>query len=284
MKKALLVGINRYPDKQDWLSGCVNDVKLIYKTLKQEFDFRTFKVLTDKEATRGGIIKGLKWLLQGNSAGDTLLFHYSGHGSQVPVYDRTATEEADGLDEIICNYDIDWNEPVRDNDLGDILSDVKKGVNATVILDCCFSGTGLRNYRESYNCNLTEVREGFFLRNRYMPPPDSRMIEADIDVDDDLCFDTKAKRKPFIITDMNPGDAVLISACSDKQYAADADFQGRANGALTYFLVKCLKEDQFDCSYERLVTRVNKKMQENGFDQTPQLEGTMKRLSERFLK
>jgi len=244
MKKALFVGINRYPDKQDWLNGCVNDVKLMYKVVKQEFDFTTFKVLTNKEATRSGIINGLKWLLRGNKSGDILFFHYSGHGSQVPVYDRTATEEMDGLDEILCNYDLDWNEPVRDNDLGNIISDVKKGVHVTVVLDCCFSGTGLRNWKQTWDCAKSNIMqpgpEGVFLRNRYMPPPDSRMIEAEIDIDDDLCFNTKAKRKPFIITDMNPGDAVLISACSDKQYAADADFNGRAHGALTYFLVKYL--------------------------------------------
>lgn len=292
MKKALLVGINRYPDRDDWLEGCINDVKLMYKVTKEKFDFTSHEVIINKEATRSGIIRGLKKLLLGNSPGDILLFHYSGHGSQVPVYDRTTTNESDGLDEILCNYDIDWNEPIRDNDLGDLLGSVKKGVKITVILDCCFSGTGLRNYQAAVDA-IVENRgiEGVYLRNRYIPPPLSQMVAADIDLDDDLCFETfriatmrNAQRKPFIVTDMNPGNAILFSAASDKQYAADADFGGRAHGALTYFMVKVLKEMKWKATNSALVSRIEGYLRKNGFEQTPQLEGSDSRILDTFLE
>ena len=41
----------------------------------------------------------MKWLLGGVQSGDSLFFHFSGHGSQ--VIDHSGDEE-DGLDETIC--------------------------------------------------------------------------------------------------------------------------------------------------------------------------------------
>ena len=57
--------------------------------------------------------------------GDVLVFHYSGHGSQVP--DRHGDEVDDGLDEIICPYDLDWDDPFTDDDLYDIVQGLAGG-------------------------------------------------------------------------------------------------------------------------------------------------------------
>jgi hypothetical protein len=64
---------------------------------------QNIKKLTDKEATKKGIVTQIKWLLDGAQPGDQLLFHYSGHGAQVPTLNQNL--ELDGLDEIICPYD-----------------------------------------------------------------------------------------------------------------------------------------------------------------------------------
>jgi hypothetical protein len=44
----------------------------------------------------------MRWLIGGTQPGDSLFFHYSGHGSQ--VVDHSGDEE-DGLDETICPVD-----------------------------------------------------------------------------------------------------------------------------------------------------------------------------------
>lgn len=139
MKKAFLVGINKYPGSP--LRGCVNDVIVVFQILTTKFDFKpeNIKVLTDQEATRANIISGIKWLTQGVKVGDSIVFHYSGHGSQVMVDDWSATNETDGRDEIICPVDLDWNDPLRDHELGAYFKRVPKTCETLVILDCCLS-------------------------------------------------------------------------------------------------------------------------------------------------
>ena len=147
MKKALLVGINRYPDPRNELKGCVNDVRQMAETLKSRYGFPgdgNMRILTDARATTKAILDGLAWLTAGASPGDSLVFHYSGHGSQVP--DRNGDETTDRLDEILCPYDLDWDHPLTDDDLAAACANVPQGALLTVILDCCHSGTGLREF------------------------------------------------------------------------------------------------------------------------------------------
>jgi metacaspase-1 len=278
MKRCLLVGINRYPGGNQ-LNGCVNDTKLVYKICKDIYKFDQFKILTDEEGTKKKIIKELQWLVRGVNPGDTLLFHFSGHGSQVPVNDRTASFEPDGLDEIICNIDLDWDRPIRDDDLGDMFERLPKGVKTTVILDSCHSGHGLKN----------PMPNGY--KNRYLYPPPSKMLRhGHIELNDDLSYLTSrdavnpvARTKPFLVTKLNPGDAVLISGCKDNQYSADGDFNSIYHGALTFYLAQTLKEHNWKIGYADLVTLLNEKMDQNNFEQDPQLEGSENATSGNFL-
>src|SRR3989304_4521913 len=105
MKKALLVGINRYPDPRNELKGCVNDVRQVAGMLKERYGFpgdADMRLLTDARATTKAILDGLAWLTAGASPGDSLVFHYSGHGSQVP--DMSGDETTDRLAEILFPY------------------------------------------------------------------------------------------------------------------------------------------------------------------------------------
>ena len=144
MKKALLVGINDYPGTQNDLMGCVNDITNVYDVLVKYYGFKPSDVtlLADKRATTKAILDALGKLIASGSSGDTLVFHYSGHGSQVADPEG---DEADGKDEIICPYDFDWDKSyIKDDDFARIFKDLKKGVTLEVILDSCHSGTGTR--------------------------------------------------------------------------------------------------------------------------------------------
>ena len=138
-RKAVLVGINKYNGSP--LRGCVNDVIVMHQLLTKQFGFKheDIKVLTDYEATKINIINSIKWLTQGVSSGDSIVFHYSGHGAQVSVDDWTSTNETDGLDEILCSVDLDWNNPLRDHELGTYFKRVPKDCNTLVIMDCCLA-------------------------------------------------------------------------------------------------------------------------------------------------
>jgi len=148
IKKALLVGLNRYkPELNADLKGCVNDVENIRTLIVNKFGFdpENIRVIIDDRATRRAIINRLNWLINCSIAGDELLFHYSGHGSQ--VRDRNGDELDDKLDEILCPYDLDWNNPLTDDVLARRLKDLPKGVNFTMICDSCHSGTMTRSTR-----------------------------------------------------------------------------------------------------------------------------------------
>jgi len=98
-QRALLVGINKYKMANSDLSGCVNDVTNIRDGLIKFFGFTIddIRVITDDRATKKAIMERLTWLVKGAKAGDRMLFHFSGHGSQ--VRDREGDELKDKMDD-----------------------------------------------------------------------------------------------------------------------------------------------------------------------------------------
>src|SRR6476619_5247600 len=88
-KRALLIGVNKYPNLPDFsqLRGCVNDVTAMRQTLETSFHFPpdNVTVLCDEDATAKGIHKAMERLLSDCGPDDIIVFHYSGHGSQMPA-------------------------------------------------------------------------------------------------------------------------------------------------------------------------------------------------------
>jgi hypothetical protein len=315
MKKALLVGINRYLDPGNDLKGCVNDVRQMAETLESRYGFPgdgNMRTLTDARATTKAILDGLAWLTAGVSRGDSLVFHYSGHGSQVP--DRNGDETTDRLDEILCPYDLDWEHPLTDDDLAAACANVPQGALLTVILDCCHSGTGLRDFALSGNFNyppgLTRpanpvrsggtIPRGNFVRPRRIPrsdTPDRRRFLPHPEPHPPPPRPRRPARRPWMAkcggrrgspgfsrlgrrfgVSVTRANAVLIAACRDDQTSADAWIDGGYHGAHTYHLCRILGDGTRDLTYRALVTATGTALSRAGFDQMPQLEGPAKLL------
>lgn len=143
---ALLVGVDRYPylPEENQLKNCANDARLLAHVLRERFGFAEegLTFLLDEAATRDGILAGLKRLLDRAQAGDSLLFYYSGHGSQTPDEDG---DEADGMDETIVPHDSGRGDhPSRDILDDEIHAWILKASavtpDLTLIADTCFSG------------------------------------------------------------------------------------------------------------------------------------------------
>jgi metacaspase-1 len=252
-KKALLVGLNHYPDPENTLRGCLNDVHQVHELLRAHFGFAggsAVRLLTDAHATTAAIVSSLHWLVDDASAGDVLVFHYSGHGSQVP--DRHGDEVEDGLDEIICPYDLDWDNPFTDDDLHEIVKGLAPGANLTVILDCCHSGTGLRAL----------VGDGRTTGSRCLPPP-ARLRHFGRQGHVMRRFGARAAAC----------GAILIAGCRSDQVSADAYIAGDYHGALTYYLCRAIEDLDYRGSYRAVVDRVIRSLREDGYQQAPQLEG-----------
>jgi len=282
-RRALLVGINRYPDPAHALNGCVNDVQQVRALLRQHYAFgdAALTVLIDGRATTAGIRAGLRWLVEGARAGDVLVFHYSGHGSQVP--DRDGDETADGLDEIICPYDLDWDDPIADDDLHAAVRELPEGATLTVVLDCCHSGTGLREPERSGRRERCMIAPGMRVSR------DAFRSRTVADTAGDLETGMRKGARPLVLPGAGEpaapvkvhrlgrraaeAGAVLIAGCRADQSSADALIAGAYHGALTYFLCLALAEADYRVPYSRLVRRVRASLRARGFDQDPQLEG-----------
>lgn len=259
MKKALLVGINNYSDPYANLSGCINDITLMQDLLSKHYSFDTITLLPDNQATFENITKSLRLLVSNTSPGDIILFHYSGHGSQVP---DNNSDEKDHLDECLCPYELDWDRMITD----DILKDIFKDVNchSVVILDSCHSGTMLRK-AGSIQTNV---------KPRFLNPPLSVLNRNGQK-------NWKVKRLNNITTH----NTILIAGCKEKQTSADAFIPEIAqyHGAFTYYLYQSLLKSKYNVSYSSLVSQTRKLLKTQRFDQIPQLETVKTNFNKNFL-
>src|SRR5919199_1843930 len=154
-KLALLVGINDYPGTLGFgaLQGCLTDVELQRNLLIYRFGFHPNDIhtLTDRQATRQGILEAFEeHLIRQAKPGDVVVFHYSGHGSQVN------DPEGDNPDKLNSTFvPIDAFLPSGFPNTGGVVQDIMghtlfllmsavQSENFTAVLDSCFSGGGTK--------------------------------------------------------------------------------------------------------------------------------------------
>jgi hypothetical protein len=205
------------------------------------------------------------------------------------VPDRDGDETTDRQDEILCPYDLDWNHPLTDDDLAAACADVPRGALLTVILDCCHSGTGLRDFALSGNrhylpsltrpANLVHsgyaIPRGDFVRPCGIPPsdaPDRHRFLPHPETPQQAAPRPRRPARRFGVG-VTRTNAVLIAACRDDQTSADAWIDGGYHGAHTYHLCRALANGARDLTYRGLVSATGTALSRAGFDQVPQLEG-----------
>ncbi|MBF0103401.1 MAG: caspase family protein [Desulfobacterales bacterium] len=256
--KALLVGVNKYKLEGADLNGCINDVLNVRDILLKYFGFtvKDIRVLADDRATKKRIMDRLYWLIKDAKPGDRLLFHFSGHGSQ--VRDRDGDELKDQLDEILCPHDMDWDGIfINDDDLQSIFSGIKEDINLEILLDCCHSGTGTR---EAMGIESLALINSF--KPKFLAPP----IDIQARIEDDL-----AEKQLFRET-TSTLHHVLFSGCKSNQTSADAYINGTYNGAFTYYFCKLLRDTVGKINRAELLKQLRASLKYHGFSQIPQLE------------
>lgn len=266
-KKALIVGIN-YVGTSNALKGCINDANHM-KALLESKGFTEIKMVLEKEATTAGIIAGMNWLVADTVPGDVIVFHYSGHGSQL-----VSSTEADGFEEIICPVDLNWlDKVITDDTLRQTFDKVPNGVNTTLILDCCHSGTMLD--QSSTLGGTKEVAAPAPIKkkgSRYLKPPAGivKKLKNRVLVDWQTSRDVNAS-------------ALLIAGCRANQTSADAVINGIPQGAATASLLAAVATDSA-ISYRSLATSMQGYMVTKKFTQVPQLDGAESLYDQKFLE
>lgn len=277
---ALLVGICEYasPDLRT-LAGCVNDVEDMAYLLHHRFNVAdpNIKKLVNTEATHQAIKDAFHthlitparlWAEAGRvGSPPTLLFHFSGHGSQ--ALDESGVEP-DGFDETLVPYDsrMEGVYDIKDWELGQLLDELTLySDNVTVILDCCHSGSGTR---DSASLAASSRRCEPDLRSQPTQRPPAPGQARGLSGASDW---------------MDMGKHVLLAGCRDKEesfehrYAVAGQQQVRVNGALTYFLLAELTQmaPERPLTYRELHERVRSQVNKLYSKQMPQCEGDRER-------
>ena len=299
-KRALLVGINNYPGKnaQDlktqglWyqLRGAVNDVELQRELLIHRFGFNSddILVLTDKEATRQNILEQfnkhlIKWV---KSPDDVVVFHYSGHGSN--VIDPYKIFPEDRLNGTIVPVDADLplGYPNKGGEVNDITAGTifllrealgRKTKNVTFILDSCYSGAGVRGNL------IIRSRPGYaeLLKLRGDTPNIKlKSSEEELKYQQLWLTDLKLSEPEWIqLRKKNNVNGAAIFAAGRNQQAADATFAKDVNaGVFTYSLTRQLWQQTSNQGMGKVVVAVAGKTEqflktmENSRPQNPDLE------------
>ena len=206
--KALLVGINAYPNSNNNLRGCINDIvdmEYFIASKNKVYQKENIRTLTDSRATKKGILSALNWLLLGASAGDQILFQYSGHGAQIPS--RSPSLEKDGLDEIICPYDFNGENAaataISDKEFVSIFAKIPQGVHFVWISDSCHS-EDLSRKHEIVGAIVTDTRfRRFNYKNSTQQPEAVAPISS-------------------LGSAPTPLHGALLSGCASHQLSADA--------------------------------------------------------------
>ncbi|OVA09160.1 zinc finger protein [Macleaya cordata] len=214
-KKALLVGVC-YRSRRYELRGSINDVNCMKFLLVEKLGFSkdSILVLTEDEKewipTKRNIRRALQWLIEGCKSGDSLVFHYSGHGSQQRNLNG---DEVDGYDETLCPLDYETEGMILDDEINTtIVRPLPTGATLHAIIDSCHSGTILDL---PFLCKMNQ--SGYYWED-HSPPSGA-------------------------YKGTSGGLALSFSACDDHQTSADTSALSGSTmtGAMTYSFIQAMQ-------------------------------------------
>ncbi|KAI4354640.1 hypothetical protein L6164_003487 [Bauhinia variegata] len=217
-KKAVIVGIS-YRYSRHELKGCINDAKCMRYLLINKFKFpeSSILMLTEEETdpfrrpTKHNMRMAMYWLVQGCQPGDSLVFHYSGHGSQQRNY---SGDEADGYDETLCPLDFETQGMIVDDEINaTIVRPLPHGVKLHALIDACHSGTILDL---PFLCRMD--RNGQYAWEDHRP-------------------------RSGIWKGSSGGEVISFSGCDDHQTSADTSALSKitSTGAMTYCFIQAIE-------------------------------------------
>jgi Caspase domain len=270
-KWALLIGINHYPmfAPRGQLTGCVNDVDAMRQALVESFKFPEdhIAVLTDDQATREGILTAMNELVVRVGKDDIVVFHYSGHGSQMTDVEGDEPDGPDGLDETIVPHDSGRapyeNRDIKDEEIYLWLKDLTEKTSAvTLIFDCCHSGTIVRDdFGAEARWVEPDLRSAEELPPSPIPPGALAFLDGGRDIGPSGWLPLGERY-------------ALIAGCSRSERSFEIEESpGVRHGALTYFLVPALREAQPGTTYRDVFEVAAPRVSSRFPDQHPQLEG-----------
>jgi hypothetical protein len=267
-KLALLVGVNAYPEDIPSLNGCLTDVRMQYELLVHRFGFNPADIVIISDPTeelpaermmgtptRENILMAFEeHLIKQAREGDVVVFHYSGHGSQ--ILDPKPVPDFAPYNGTMMPFDA-RNPANPTGGARDImgktlflLTSALKTDNVTTVLDSCHSGGGTRGglvYRavdSRYGSGDAEPHEEeLAYQEKWM---------ADLDFTADTLLESRMA---------GVAKGIAIGSAEKEQWAADAAFGSGENlffaGAFTYVLTRYLWQQSGSQPIDSVFTKLS---------------------------
>jgi len=270
---ALIVGIDTYSKPLTRLKGCVNDANAVRDLLERRYQAQC-AVLMNEQATRENIIGGFRSHLAQARAGDSAVFFYAGHGSQVPAGGLFAkVESSDKLQSLVCIDSRPDGYDLVDKDIAVLISELAdQGVRVTLMMDSCHSGSISRAVHDRGG-----VLEPPLVRSapdrEEDHPPEAFVRRRNVSDAEALSMTlaTVEGFKPDV-----SGRHVLLAACESSQ--SSQELADQQHGIFTWCLLQVLESGDEGLTYDELYARVKSLQQQKigtlpGFmAQNPRLE------------
>jgi metacaspase-1 len=265
-KRALCIGINNYPGTHMDLQGCVNDAN-DWSAALAERGFAVTKLL-DNAATKAAMVTAMSDLIGTATKGDSLVITFSGHGTYQPDTDG---DEADGLDEALCPYDLQTSgAALTDDEIKVLFASRKAGVRIVLIADSCHSGTVTRAAAAEPEA---DTRPRFMPMGNWLPEALLPKTRAG-----GLATTMAAPLggSPLLAGHSRQLGDLLLAGCKEgpNNFSYDARISGRYNGAFTYYALKALKTLPTTATYADWHTATGKYLPSASYPQAPQIVGS----------
>ena len=272
-KLALLVGINNYPFNNT-LAGCLTDVDLQKQLLTHRFGFNPKDILsltddTNQKPTRQNILTAFEeHLIKQAKPGDVVVYHFSGHGSQV-ADPQCVYKDSEGNCLNSTFIPMDNNLSFNDRENGGVVQDITghtlfllmsalQTEEVTVVLDSCHSGGGKRG-----NLTLRALRGGSQLQ----------ASPAEIDYQQQWLKRLNISPDEYKkLLESGIAKGVVIASAGVDQYAADAPFNGFKAGAFTYTMTQYLWQETGSEPLESAIANIGRSTTQIASQQTPEHE------------
>jgi len=281
-RKAVIIGINYLHQTQGRLKGCIPDANNIEQfLLTRGYLPANIRKLTDDSQnyyfvpTKANMLQAMQWLVTDVRPGDSLFFHYSGHGGQEP--DPTGLEE-DGLNETVLPVDWAQNGMINDDTIHNILvRPLPPGVRLTAIFDSCHSGTAMDlpyiYHAEDKAYKNAHLKDDAF-SNKIKKDPFKALISLPAAATNELLSKNKraAIKERLIQQNTSKAMVMMIAGCRDEQKSADLTVQGTATatGAMSWAFIQALNANP-NHTWASLIKSMRDFLHQKGFQQMPQM-------------
>jgi len=253
---ALLVGIDDYRAPVTPLGGCRNDIDAVGAFLQSRLPAGEFMPLrlADGEASRAAVIDGFRRHLGRAGSGDSVLFWFSGHGSQEPVPAEFARLEPTGmLQTLVCaDSRRDGVPDLYDKELALLIGEITaRGAHAVAVLDCCHAESGTRGPDAA-------------LAVRGQPPLESPSRAG-------VLLNVEAALRDLAPAPPAAAPHVLLAACHSDQYAIEVPTAEGTRGLFSVALLELLEILGFGATCRELMTGARCRVEDGARGQVPVL-------------